>query len=116
MSKLNLLKIDGHMAAVAFDPDLELFRGEFIGLNGNVDFYAATVASLKREGRRSLKEYLAVCAENGVAPARLFSGTFNVRIDSGLHEAAVRLAAARGVSLNALVQAALRREAELACN
>lgn len=111
MSKLNLLKIDGQVATLAYDPDLDLFRGEFIGLNGMVDFYAATVSALKREGRRSLKAYLDVCSENGIAPLRTFSGNFNVRVDSTLHAAAVQLAASRGVSLNTLVQDALRREA-----
>lgn len=110
MSRINMLKIDGHAAVVSYDPDTEMFRGEFVGLNGSADFYAASVADLKREGGKSLKAFLAVCAERGIEPVRKFSGVFNARIDKRLHEAAVVAAAVRGVSLNALVQEAIERE------
>ncbi len=30
----NTLKIDGHTAVINFDPEIEMFRGEFVGLNG----------------------------------------------------------------------------------
>lgn len=42
----NVMKIDGHQAVNAFDPEIELCRGEFIGLNGSADFHAADVAGL----------------------------------------------------------------------
>lgn len=44
--------------AVAYDPEIEMFRGEFVGLSGGTDFYAADVASLKAEGK-SLNEWAA---------------------------------------------------------
>ncbi|VFS06541.1 Uncharacterized protein encoded in hypervariable junctions of pilus gene clusters [Citrobacter koseri] len=28
---INVLKIDGHQAVITFDPEIEMFRGEFIG-------------------------------------------------------------------------------------
>ena len=43
-----------------------MFRGEFAGLNGGADFYATTVDGLKEEGRKSLKVFLEMCAEDGV--------------------------------------------------
>ena len=105
MSKLNVLKIDGHYAVVSFDPEIEMFRGEFVGLNGSADFYAASV-----EDRASLAVFLAVCSERGIAPERKFSGKFNVRIDKKVHERAAIAAAARGVSLNTLVEEAIEHE------
>ena len=45
----NVMKIDVHQDVIAFDPEIELFRGEFIGLNGGADFYASDVAGLQRE-------------------------------------------------------------------
>lgn len=110
MSKSSLMQIDGRAAVVAYDAAAEMFRGEFVGLNGTADFYASSVESLKDEGRKSLREFLAICAERGIEPERRFSGTFNVRIDSRLHEAAALAAAARGISLNALVQEAIKHE------
>lgn len=64
----NVMKIDGHQAVIAFDPEIELFRGEFICLNGGADFYASDVAGLQREGAISLAVFLKTCAEKALSP------------------------------------------------
>ena len=107
---MNVLEIDGHKAVVQFDPEIGMFRGEFVGLTGGADFYADSVEGLKREGRISLQVFLDTCRERGVEPYRAFSGKFNVRIPGELHAEAVQAAAARGVSLNDLVREALKHE------
>ena len=45
----NVMIIDGHKAVIRYDPETEMLRGEFIGLNGGADFYADNVADLHRE-------------------------------------------------------------------
>lgn len=93
--------INGYRAVIQFDPDIEMFRGEFVGLNGGgADFYARDVASLRKEGEVSLKVFLEMCAEDGVEPRRRYSGRFNVRISPELHANAAAAAAAEGKSLN----------------
>ena len=62
----DMLEINGYRAVVQFDPDIDMFRGEFVGLSGGADFYARDVASLKAEGEASLKIFLAMCREDGV--------------------------------------------------
>ncbi|WP_043879718.1 type II toxin-antitoxin system HicB family antitoxin [Azorhizobium caulinodans] len=109
---MNIIEIDGEKAVVAFDPDIRMFRGEFVGLNGGADFYAETVEQLYEEGRTSLAAFLALCAEKGIAPRRTFSGRFNVRLDPADHEAAVVAASAQGKSLNEWVAAAIRDAAD----
>ena len=47
---MNLMTIDGYKAVIQYDPELEMFRGQFVGLNGGADFYAADVEGLSREG------------------------------------------------------------------
>ena len=74
------MEIDGYQAIIQFDPDIEMFRGEFVGLSGGADFYARDIAGLRREGSVSLKVFLEMCQEDGVEPRRQFSGKFNVRI------------------------------------
>jgi predicted HicB family RNase H-like nuclease len=64
----NVMKIDGHQAIIVFDPEIDMFRGEFTGLNGGADFYAADVAGLQREGAISLALFLKTCAEKGIEP------------------------------------------------
>ncbi|MCA1785613.1 MAG: type II toxin-antitoxin system HicB family antitoxin, partial [Desulfobacteraceae bacterium] len=57
--------IDGYKAIIKYDPVLDKFRGEFIGLNGGADFYATTIKDLKKEGSISLKIFLEMCKEEG---------------------------------------------------
>jgi len=62
----NLMTINGQQAVISFDPDINLFRGEFVGLaNGSADFYAEDVDGLRREGEISLRVYLDMCREDG---------------------------------------------------
>ncbi|ATM98074.1 Uncharacterized protein encoded in hypervariable junctions of pilus gene clusters [Yersinia frederiksenii] len=70
----NLMKIDGHTAVITFDPDMEMFRGEFIGLNGGADFYGSSVEELKKEGVRSLSIFLDECKKDGIEPYKSYSG------------------------------------------
>ncbi|MBI2381487.1 MAG: type II toxin-antitoxin system HicB family antitoxin [Gammaproteobacteria bacterium] len=96
----NVLTIGGYQAVIAFDPEIEMFRGEFVGLNGGADFYAADVASLRREGEISLKVFLDTCTEKGIEPRKHFSGKFVLRLNREDHEAAAIAAQAAGMSLN----------------
>lgn len=107
----NTMVIDGYKAVIEYDPEIEMFRGEFVGLNGGADFYAADIEGLKREGAASLRVFLDMCAEDGVEPRKIFSGRFNVRIPPQLHADMAVAAAAEGKSLNQWVIEALGREA-----
>ena len=103
MTAQNTMEINGYKAMIQYDPELEMFRGEFVGLNGGADFYADDVKGLRREGEISLRVFLEMCAEKGIEPHKEYSGKFNVRIDPALHAELALEAAAREKSLNALV-------------
>ena len=103
----NTTEIGGYRADIEFDPEIEMFRGEFVGLNGGADFYARDIAGLRREGAASLRVFPDMCREDGVEPRRQFSGKLNVRISPDLH-AAIATAAADGKSLNQWVSDELR--------
>lgn len=96
----NVMTIDGYQAVISYDPEIEMFRGEFVGLNGGADFYARDLKGLKREGAISLKVFLDACAEDGVEARRPFSGKFVLRLDPKTHEAVALAAAANGLSIN----------------
>jgi predicted HicB family RNase H-like nuclease len=96
----NVMTINGYQAVITYDPDIQMLRGEFIGLNGGADFYAKDVKGLEREGATSLKVFLDACKADGVDPRKIFSGKFVLRIDPEIHEAAAIAAAAHGQSLN----------------
>lgn len=108
---MNTMTIDGYHAVITFDPDIEMFRGAFVGLNGGADFYATDVKGLMREGKISLKVFLEACVEDGVEPRKHFSGKFSLRVDPSTHEAAAIAAAAQGQSLNQWATEAIRQAA-----
>lgn len=107
----NVMTIGGQQAVIAYDPDIAMFRGEFVGLNGGADFYAADVAGLHREGELSLNAFLDECAKRGIEPRKSFSGKFVLRVAPEVHEAAAIAAAASGASLNQWVAEAIKEAA-----
>lgn len=107
---INQMTIGGVKAVISYDDDIQLFRGEFVGLNGGADFYAADIEGLRREGEISLKVFMDACTDDGVEPFKAFSGKFNVRIPPKLHADIVGAAAAQGKSLNQWISEALSHE------
>ena len=97
---MNTIDINGYRAVIQYDPDIDMFRGEFVGLNGGADFYAKDIDSLHKEGEISLKVFLEMCREDGVEPRRAYSGKFNLRVSPQLHAEIATRAAAAGKSLN----------------
>ncbi len=104
---MNMMTVDGYHAKIEYDEDLDLFRGEILGLNGGADFYGKDPAELRQEFRNSLTVFLEVCREKGIEPHRRFSGKFNLRIPPELHERLALAAQAEGKSINTLAQEAL---------
>ncbi|MDR0843274.1 MAG: type II toxin-antitoxin system HicB family antitoxin [Acidobacteriota bacterium] len=108
---MNILTINGYRAVISFDPDIQMFRGEFVGLNGGADFYAKDVDGLKREGEISLRVFFEACRQRGIEPSKHFSGKFSLRVDPATHEAAAIAAAAQGQSLNQWAAETIRQAA-----
>lgn len=98
----------GYRAVIAYDPEIEMFRGEFFGLNGGADFYASDAESLKMEGKKSLDVFLRMCAEDGVSPRKV-QGNFALRLPPEVHQSAAVAAAAEGKSLNTFITDAVRQ-------
>jgi predicted HicB family RNase H-like nuclease len=95
---MNVMEINGVKAVIAFDPEINMFRGEFVGLNGGADFYSTDIAG-----------FLDMCAEEGVSPYRKTSGRLNLRLSQELYDKAATLARASGKSLNAWIADVIRQ-------
>ena len=89
-----------HQAQIEYDPDLDMFRGEILGLNGGADFYGRTPEELRAEFAKSLAVFLEVCREKGISPYRQYSGKFNLRLSPELHGKIAGRADIEGKSLN----------------
>src|SRR5690606_12740073 len=107
----NIMTIEGHKAVISYDPEIGQFRGEFTGLSGGADFYAADVDGRLREGAVCLRVYLDLCAKRGVEPLAKASGALNLRVSPELHRAATAAAKAHGKSLNQWASEVLARAA-----
>jgi predicted HicB family RNase H-like nuclease len=100
---MNIMNLDGYKAIIKYDPVIDKFRGEFVGLNGGADFYATNIEELREEGKISLKVFLEMCKEEGIDPHKDYSGKFNLRVPPELHAEIAARAAAEGKSLNKCV-------------
>lgn len=105
---MNLMTLEGYSAKIEYDADLDMFRGEILGLNGGADFYGKNPKELRAEFKKSLQVYLDVCQEKGMEPRRNYSGKFNLRISPDLHEKLAIVAQAEGKSINTVAQEALQ--------
>ena len=105
---MNIMEVDGYKAKIEYDPELDQFRGEILGLNGSADFYGKSPASLRKEFKNSLKVFLEVCEEKDINPAKKYSGKFNLRIPPRLHSDIAARARAEDKSINQWVSEILK--------
>ena len=106
----NIMDFDGgYKAVIAYDPEIEMFRGDFIGLNGGADFYAKDLEGLRREGAESLRAFLEECERHGISPHKSHKGNFALRLDPEIYQQASIAAAAEGKSLNTFITDVVRQ-------
>ena len=106
---MNMMTLDGYNAKIEYDSDLDMFRGDILGLSGGADFYGRNPKELRTEFKKSLDIFLQVCREKGIEPRKNYSGKFNLRIPPDLHEKLAIVAQAEGKSINTLAQEALEQ-------
>ena len=104
-----MIAYKGYQAAVAFDHEADVFHGEVVGTRDVIFFEATSVEGLKKEFQFSIDDYLSMCAEQGQAPDKPFSGKIPLRISPQVHRAATVAAKAEGKSLNAWLSAVVER-------
>ncbi len=97
---MNIMEVDGLKAKIEYDPELDQFRGEILGLNGSADFYGNNPVALRTEFKNSLGVFLEVCEEKGINPYKEYSGKFNLRIPPNLHYKVATKATAESKSIN----------------
>jgi predicted HicB family RNase H-like nuclease len=103
------MKFGKYTAIISYDPDIGMFRGEFVGLNGGADFYADNIKDLRKEGQVSLRVFLDFAKEKGIQPHKKYSGRLVLRLKPELHRKYKVLASAKQVSLNQLLNDTLEK-------
>ena len=106
---MNMMTLDNYGAKIEYDAELDLLRGEILGLSGGADFYGENPKELRAEFKKSLQVFLDVYREKGIEPRRNYSGKFNLRISPELHEKLPIVAQAEGKGIKAVAQEALEQ-------
>jgi predicted HicB family RNase H-like nuclease len=108
----NSLVYKGYRGIVEFSAADNVFFGKLFGINDLVTFEGTSVKALEKSFREAVDDYLATCAELGKEPERIFKGSFNVRIDPDIHRKAALKAQTQSISLNELVENAIKKEVD----
>ncbi len=106
----NILEFkNGYKAAISYDPEIDMFRGDFVGLNGGADFYASDIEGLKHEGAISLEIFLEECKAHNITPTKKES-KFALRLEPDLYAHVVAYAKSKNMSINSFIVDSLKKQ------
>ena len=100
----DLLEYQGYQGSVEFSSDDKILFGKILFIDSLIMYHGESVSELENAFHTAVNEYLAHCAKNNKEPNKPYSGSFNVRIGSELHKAAVQRAYREGQKLNEFVK------------
>jgi len=104
---MNYIEYKGYLGTVEFSSEDLVFHGKIHGINDLITFEATNVEDLVCAYHNAVDDYLDICKRNNKTPEKVYSGQFNVRINTSLHRQLSIQAAKDGVTLNQCVASAL---------
>jgi predicted HicB family RNase H-like nuclease len=108
----NYLHYKEYIGSVEFSEEDAVFHGKVIGIKDLISFEGDSVSAITEDFHNAVDEYLDFCHEREKEPETPFACSFSVIIGADLHRKAALIASARGVSLNAFVENAIRNSVE----
>jgi predicted HicB family RNase H-like nuclease len=97
---MSTMTYKGYSARVEYDERDNIFTGRVLGLRDIISFHGSTVRQLRGEFQHAVNDYVAECAEKGVAPEKPVSGKLLLRVPPEVHGRALIVAQSKGMSLN----------------
>ena len=104
----NTMEYKNYIGSVEFSECDGVFFGKVMGVRAMISYEGTTAKELVDDFHGAVDDYLALCKAEGTEPERAYKGSFNVRVPPELHKQAVIYASAHRMSLNSLVESALR--------
>lgn len=104
----NTMEYKNYVGSVEFSESDGVFFGKVMGIRAMISYEGTTAKELVEDFHGAVDDYLALCEAEGKEPERAYKGSFNVRVSPELHKQAVIYASSRQMSLNSLVESALR--------
>lgn len=109
----NTMEYKNYVGSVEFSESDGVFFGKVMGIRAMISYEGTTAKELVEDFHGAVDDYLELCEEEGKEPERAYKGSFNVRVSPELHKQAVIYASSRQMSLNSLVESALRNSLAL---
>ena len=104
----DLIKYKEYLGTVHFSAEDEVFYGKIEGVDDLISFEGKTVKELKQAFIEAVEDYEELCVQAGKSGEKSYKGSFNVRIAPELHRQAARISMELGISLNQLIEKAIR--------
>jgi predicted HicB family RNase H-like nuclease len=109
----NYIGYKGYRGIIDYSDQDSVLYGRIMGIDDLVTFEGTSVEEIKSAFFNAVDEYLETCNELGKNPEKEFKGVFNVRVSEKVHKLAAIKAQSEKISLNKLVDKALRKELDL---
>jgi predicted HicB family RNase H-like nuclease len=97
---MNTVTYKGYIASIEPDLDDGILVGRVSNTRDIIGFHGETIAETIKSFHAVIDEYLEDCQQRGIDPNKPYSGKFNLRLTSELHNRIAAEAARSGKSLN----------------
>ncbi len=104
----NTMEYKGYLGTVEFSEEDCVFFGKVIGIRGLISYEGTSAKQLVENFHQAVEDYLELCEKQNVKPEKVYKGSFNIRISPELHKQIAVCAISKQISLNRLVEDALR--------
>ena len=108
---MDYLEYKGYKGSVEYSKEDNCLFGKVQGLSKELITYEGqTLEELRKDFEEGVDSYLAFCKEEGVVPAKPYSGKLNLRMSSELHSRVAAIVAATGTTINDFINKAIKNE------
>lgn len=106
----NIMLYKDFIGSICYSTEDEVFYGKIEGIDDSISFEGSQVEELKLSFHEAVEDYIELCKTSGKQLQKTYKGSFNVRISPELHSKAVRKAMIKGISLNQLIENAIKEK------
>ena len=108
---MDYLEYKGYKGSVEYSKEDNCLFGKVQGLSKEMITYEGqTLDELRNDFEEGVESYLEYCKEEGIVPAKPYSGKLNLRMSSELHSRVAAIVAATGTTINDFINNAIKNE------
>ncbi|MCK4746108.1 MAG: type II toxin-antitoxin system HicB family antitoxin [Bacteroidales bacterium] len=104
----NVIKYKDFIGSVHYSAEDEVFYGKLEGIDDLIMFEGKSVEELQNSFADAVEDYTEICKDTGKPLYKAYKGSFNIRIKPELHRKAAMKSTEMGISLNQLVEKAIK--------